>query len=94
MNTPIEKLDDFLKLYHPQYQISDVVLSPAKRYLQTTKPGTCNHSLCRGGFYHTIDIHGAGYPERDEEGRYISPYRLWYELHRFIPKESEIKHDD
>jgi len=23
--------------------------------------------------------------------RYISPYRLWHELHRFIPKESEVE---
>jgi len=85
-SNPLKKLAEYLELYHPEYSIHDVVLSPAKGYLQVIKP--CNHNSwwCRGGFYHTIDISGVGYPKRDEKGRFISRYKLWEELYGLLPK--------
>lgn len=97
MKTPLEKLEDYLRLYHPYYSIDDVVLSPVKGYLETTKPCQGNCPLCRGGHFHTIDIYGVGYPERNSKGRYISPYRLWRELHGLLPDKKSLggvnKHD-
>lgn len=87
---PLEKLDSFLKVYHSYYTINDVVISPVPGYLRTTKPCRCNAWYCSGGVYHTISIRGVGYPERDERGRFISPYCLWVELHDYLPIPKKV----
>lgn len=96
-DTPLEKLKWFLKHKHPNYTVDDVYLSKTKGFLRTTKPCNCTmppyngytvgfHSGKEKDHYHTIDISGVGYKGRDEKGRFISCYKLWYELHGFLDK--------
>lgn len=89
--TPLELLADYLRLYHPDYTVDDVVLTETKGYLQCVKPCPIrnrwpNHP--RQEHYHTISIHGVGYPGRNNLGQFISPYLLWQNLHGFLPVES------
>ena len=86
---PLKQLEEFLNLYHPYYTINDVILSVARGYLQTTKPCDCKSSSCVGKYYHTISIHGVGNPTRSSLGTFVSPYKLWNDLHGIIPKETE-----
>lgn len=86
--TPKERLERFLKIYHSKYTVNDVVLAETPGCLLTTIP--CPQEGCpcasqvggsrQDSFRHTLDIQWAGYPVRDEGGRFVSPYRLWNEL--------------
>jgi hypothetical protein len=70
--TPIQKLEQFLRYRHSYYGVNDVVVSNVRGYLNTTKP--------YDNKYLTIGIGGVGYSERDNKGRFISPYQLWRDL--------------
>lgn len=87
--TPLERLAQWLPSHHPNYTVADVALSPTKGYLQCTKPcPVAGRSWLCGSHehYHTISIEGVGYARRDERGRWVSPYRLWNELHGVLER--------
>lgn len=73
---------EYLRTYHHEYTTEDVVLSKVRGYLQCTKPCPRKASwYCREDeHFHTIGLHGVGYPDHDSRGRFVSQYRLWDEL--------------
>jgi hypothetical protein len=83
--TPIDRLVSFLQYHHSDYTIDDVALSPSRGSLICLKscPWKDCPSSVKGEHYHTIGICGVGYPNRDKNGRFISPYKLWNELKDF-----------
>lgn len=88
---PLDILADWLRWYHRDYTVDDVVLSSVPGYLVCTKP--CPWAgkwwLCGPQeHYHTLYIGGVGYPDRDERGRWVSPYKLWRELHGVLKEQA------
>lgn len=88
--TLLQSLADYLRWHHPNYTVEDVALSTVPGFLRCTKP--CRRRSRWPGcpdkeHFHTISIVGAGYPPRDEKGRFVSRYRLWRELHGLLPQE-------
>jgi hypothetical protein len=81
--TPIQKLEKFLKYKHSCYTIDDVTIASTRGYLNTliSCPLIGKYWMCQlNPHYHTIGIRGIGYSNRDNKGRFISPYKLWYDL--------------
>lgn len=68
---PVELLDRYLERYHSAYTSDDVELSDVRGYL---------HVLPWPESRTTISLHGVGYPKRDKNGQFISPYKLWDKL--------------
>lgn len=69
--TPIDRLQAFLEVNHPEINVHRLKLSP--------EPGFLTYREKRRSQVVMIDIRGAGYPYR-ENGKYVSRTRLWQEL--------------
>ena len=88
--TAVEDLAHWLSVYHPRYTVADIVPSPVKGYLHTTKACSCTRPPFDGytvdvssgrerTHTHTLDV--SGY--RTGYGRGI--YAWWYALVREMP---------
>ncbi len=81
----VSRLRSYLDLYHPHIKIDDLEISDSKGYWRVKggcKGGiNCTHAFrralgpCEGKTDLTISFSEHG--KRDENGRWINPYRVW-----------------